>query len=165
MALLSNLTAAILDRRFCFWRRNEYNQSQEISNSWTVSSSVTVTEREERYQPIIQVLKQQFGPRLRSVVLFGSRARGEARPDSDHDLFVVIDQLPIEPVARQRLVRIVLLDILGELPGTVNFITKTPEEVAANLTPLLLDICVDGICLFGEKYFEPYRQKALIALQ
>jgi predicted nucleotidyltransferase len=121
--------------------------------------------RKERYQPVIQVLKQQFGPRLRTVVLFGSRARGEARPNSDHDLFVVIGRLPVEPVARQRLVRTALLDILGELPGTVNFVAKTPEEVAANLTPLLLDICVDGICLFGEEYFEPYRRKALIALQ
>lgn len=121
--------------------------------------------KEEGYQPVIQVLKQQFGSRLKSVVLFGSRARGEARPNSDHDLFVVIDRLPVEPVARQRLVRTVLLDILGELPGTVNFVAKTPEEVATNLTPLLLDICVDGICLFGEEYFEPYRQKALIALQ
>ncbi len=37
--------------------------------------------------------------------------------------------------------------------------------MAANLTPLLLDVCVDGICLYGEAYFQPYRQKALAALR
>ena len=46
-----------------------------------------------------------------------------------------------------------------------NTIAKTPSEVACNLTPLLLDVCVDGICLFGQDYFDPYRRKALQALQ
>jgi hypothetical protein len=58
-----------------------------------------------------------------------------------------------------------LLPILDRLPGSITFLAKTPEEVAANLTPLLLDVCVDGICLFGAVYFEPYRQRALAALE
>ena len=122
-------------------------------------------ELNERYRPIIGALKRNFANRLKCVVLFGSQARGEARPNSDHDLLVVIEALPAEPLARQRTVRQVLLPILAELPGTINFVAKTPEEVAANLTPLLLDVCVDGICLYGESYFQPYRQKALAALQ
>jgi predicted nucleotidyltransferase len=35
----------------------------------------------------------RFGPRLRRLVLFGSYARGEAGPDSDVDVLVVIDLL------------------------------------------------------------------------
>jgi predicted nucleotidyltransferase len=124
-----------------------------------------VTELKERYQPIIKVLKQSFTTRLKTVVLFGSQARGETRPDSDHDLLVVVETLPLEPLARQRLVNQLLLPILDDLPGAINFVAKTPEEVAVNLTPLLLDVCVDGICLYGEAYFQPYRQKALAALQ
>jgi uncharacterized protein len=38
-------------------------------------------------------LAARFGPRLREVVLFGSRARGEAHEDSDVDLLVVVDDL------------------------------------------------------------------------
>ena len=120
---------------------------------------------EQSYRPVIQSLENIFSDRLKTVVLFGSRARGEGRPDSDHDLFIVVENLPDEPLARQRSVRIALLPILEELPGSINFVAKKPEEVEANLTPLLLDVCVDGICLYGDAYFQPYRQKALSALR
>jgi len=36
-------------------------------------------------------LKQALGTHLRELWLFGSRARGEARPDSDYDLLVLVD--------------------------------------------------------------------------
>lgn len=36
-------------------------------------------------------LAAAFGPRLRGVLLFGSRARGSSRPDSDMDLMVLLD--------------------------------------------------------------------------
>jgi predicted nucleotidyltransferase len=38
-------------------------------------------------------LEARFGARLRAVRLFGSRARGEARPDSDVDVLVLVDDL------------------------------------------------------------------------
>jgi predicted nucleotidyltransferase len=38
-------------------------------------------------------LRQRFGARLRDVVLFGSRARGAGRDDSDLDVLVVVDAL------------------------------------------------------------------------
>lgn len=30
---------------------------------------------------------------------------------------------------------------------------------------MLLDVYVDGICLYGAAYFEPYQQKALLAIR
>jgi len=39
-------------------------------------------------------LRELYGPRLEKVVLFGSWARGEGRPDSDLDLLVVLDEVP-----------------------------------------------------------------------
>jgi hypothetical protein len=38
-------------------------------------------------------LDTAYGPRLERVVLFGSRARGEARPDSDYDVAVFLRDL------------------------------------------------------------------------
>lgn len=119
----------------------------------------------ERYHLVLQALQDRFAGRLKTVVLFGSQARGEARPDSDHDLYVVIEGLPREPLARRRAVQGVLLPVLARLPGSISLAAKTPEEMAANLTPMLLDVCVDGLCLYGPAYFEPYRQKALAALR
>lgn len=51
------------------------------------------------------------------------------------------------------------------VPLRINTISKTPDEVERNLTPLMLDICVDGICLFGKEFFEPLHEKALKAIQ
>ncbi len=125
---------------------------------------MNATPLESRYRDVLVVLEQNFGERLKTVVLFGSQARGEVREGSDHDLFVVIEGLPRDPLARQRMVRLTLLPVLDRLPEAIAFIAKTPDEFAANLTPLLLDVCMDGICLWGEAYFEPYRQRALNAL-
>jgi predicted nucleotidyltransferase len=36
---------------------------------------------------------QAFGARVRRIILFGSRARGDALADSDYDVLVVLDEL------------------------------------------------------------------------
>jgi predicted nucleotidyltransferase len=120
---------------------------------------------EERYRPVVQALERRFDERLRAVLLFGSQARGAARPESDHDLFVVIEGLPHDPVARSRVVRTALMPVLDRLPGPIGFVAKTPGEVQAGLTPLLLDVCAEGVCLYGASYFEPRRRRVLNALR
>lgn len=37
------------------------------------------------------VLETIYGPRLKKLILFGSHARGDARPDSDVDFLAVLD--------------------------------------------------------------------------
>ena len=44
------------------------------------------------------LLAQHYGPSLKKVILFGSRARGDATPESDIDLLVVLDG-PVDVVA------------------------------------------------------------------
>jgi predicted nucleotidyltransferase len=117
------------------------------------------------YRPVVDALKNVFGDRLKTIVLFGSQARGTSRPGSDHDLFVVITDLPPDPLKRHWLVRGSLLPKLDRLPGSVAIVAKTPEELEANLTPLLLDICFEGTCLYGQRFFEPYRARAVEALR
>jgi uncharacterized protein len=117
------------------------------------------------YSVLIRALKAAFGNRLKTAVLFGSRARGEAEAESDHDVFVVIDDLSKEPVGRQMELRGALRDFLADLPGAVSLVGRTTEEFEADLTPLYLDVCVDGLCLYGTDYFDPFRKRALAGLQ
>ena len=93
------------------------------------------------------------------------KAAGGARPDSDHDIFVVIEGLPRDPLARQREVLAPLLPELLRLPERLSVIAKTPRELLGDLTPLVVDVGVDGIALYGQPYFESLRSKVLRALR
>lgn len=46
------------------------------------------------------ILAAKYGPHLRSLYLFGSRARGDHRPDSDIDIAVYLDEAP-DPLGEQ----------------------------------------------------------------
>jgi predicted nucleotidyltransferase len=53
------------------------------------------TIRDDKFlELLLQELRQQLGPHLKQVILFGSRARGDSTPDSDYDCLLVMDQLP-----------------------------------------------------------------------
>ena len=51
----------------------------------------------ERVEKVLRKLRRElegiYGPRLRGVYLFGSRARGEAEAESDVDVLIVLDRL------------------------------------------------------------------------
>ena len=49
------------------------------------------------------MLDEIYGRRLERVVLYGSRARGDARPDSDYDVAVFLRDMPDRIVESYRL--------------------------------------------------------------
>jgi predicted nucleotidyltransferase len=56
-----------------------------------------LTERERHVvQEFVDRVRQRFDGQLVAAVLFGSRARGEATPDSDMDVLVVMHHAPPE---------------------------------------------------------------------
>jgi predicted nucleotidyltransferase len=72
---------------------------------------------------IVDRLVQRFDP-LR-VILFGSRARGDQRPDSDIDLLVVLAECP-----DKRRAMIAMMRELRDFKVPVDVIVTTPEEIA-----------------------------------
>ncbi len=94
---------------------------------------------------VVSKLREGLGEDLVAVVLFGSRARGEAHESSDWDVLVIVRRLPGRTLERAiRLKRMLPPDYRGE----VSLLAKTPEEFMSNLPDLYLDIALDGVILY-----------------
>jgi uncharacterized protein len=92
-----------------------------------------------------QALNEMYGNQLERVVLFGSRARGDARSDSDYDVAVFLKSLPDRWAELDRLarLRVQMIDETGA------FFDAKPYPVIAlqERTPLVHEIRQDGIDL------------------
>jgi len=78
---------------------------------------------DEILRALTRLLVERFG--ARRVVLFGSRARGDARPDSDFDVFVEMESQERPPDRNAR-----ILAEIGPRPWSLDLVVYTPEEVA-----------------------------------
>ncbi len=82
------------------------------------------------------------------VILFGSHARGNARPDSDYDILVISGQIEDE-LKTERLIYRALLDFND--PVGVDLIVKTPENVTkakSMLVSVVKDALKEGIVIY-----------------
>jgi predicted nucleotidyltransferase len=90
-------------------------------------------------------LDEIYGERLERVVLFGSRARGDAHADSDYDVAVFLRDLTDRPAELNRLADLGT-DILNE---TGEFIHAMPYRAGSyeERTPLMLALRSEGVDL------------------
>jgi predicted nucleotidyltransferase len=90
-------------------------------------------------------LTEIYGDRLERVVLFGSRARGEARPDSDFDVAVFLSEMHDRYQELDRLAHLStdLIDATGEV---VNAMAYGPGAYNER-TPLMREIRLEGVDL------------------
>jgi predicted nucleotidyltransferase len=94
---------------------------------------------------IVSGLREGLREKLVAVVLFGSRARGEAHEGSDWDFLIVAHCLPEGTLERG-------IRLKQMLPpahrGEVSLLAKTPEEFTGSLPDIYLDIALDGVILY-----------------
>ncbi|HET6237624.1 MAG TPA: nucleotidyltransferase domain-containing protein [Acetobacteraceae bacterium] len=90
-------------------------------------------------------LDELYGDRLERVVLFGSRARGDARPGSDYDVAVFLKTLPDRWAELDRLaqLRVEMIDTTGAFFDAKPYAASTYAE----RLPLMHEIRVDGLDL------------------
>jgi predicted nucleotidyltransferase len=91
-------------------------------------------------------IEAAYGPRLRRVVLFGSRARGDHLPDSDYDLAVFLDRVDDWWEETQRLVNI-SFDSLGETQGALISAQAYADADFEERTPLMNEIRREGVAI------------------
>ena len=114
-------------------------------------------------QTLVEHLRRQLGERLDAVVLFGSRARGEATEESDWDLLIIVEGLPRSPLARKRLWLSVAPPewVVWAAP-----LLHTPEEWYGHISSLTLDIALDGLVLYdAHGHMKSFLDKVRFALQ
>jgi len=107
-------------------------------------------------------IKNHFQGRLISICLFGSVARGEAKPDSDIDILIVVKSIPKDIGMRIKETNHIHEDLKkseayltlrrSNMSGLISDIFFTPEEIERH-PPILLDIIDDGILLYDKNCF------------
>ncbi len=88
----------------------------------TIAESSAERSRVAEIEAMVRRIVREFAPD--QVILFGSHARGDARPDSDVDLLVV---MPIEGSKREKQIEIRIA--LHEFRIPKDVVVVTPEEV------------------------------------
>jgi predicted nucleotidyltransferase len=96
-------------------------------------------------EQLVTHYRSRLGDALEGVVLYGSRARGDAHPDSDLDLLLIAKQMPSDPFERARLLNTPRL-AAGVPPVSARGLTT--DEYERDIAAVDLDIAVDGRILF-----------------
>jgi len=112
---------------------------------------------------IVNCLKKAFGKKLLAVLLFGSRARGDQRPDSDYDMLILLDEYMTNPVkdyfSAYRALR--PFREMYMLDTTVTVISI--DDFKASLTsPLILNALYEGIILYDARRVLTKAKKKLL---
>lgn len=99
--------------------------------------------------PVLRFFKEaimaRLGNHLRQVMLFGSRARGDATAESDYDLLVVVDQLDssvtrwIDAIAGQALIEHGA--VLSAFPITER------DRARRRYSPMLINVAREGVAV------------------
>ncbi len=111
----------------------------------TSSTRTTLATSDPVLARLRAALTEAYGSRLERVVLFGSRARGDQRPESDYDVAVFLrDSEGLWPESG-RLAEIGT-DILFDTGAVINAL-PFPAGAYAERTPLMFELRRDGIDL------------------
>jgi predicted nucleotidyltransferase len=107
-------------------------------------SRLGAMETAELLQEIKTRLQAAHGARLKGVVLYGSRARGDAQPDSDYDVLVLLEG-PIQLSRDVHASTVALRTLVWELDAPID---AQPVDYASYLqkeSPLYVEAAREGI--------------------
>ena len=92
-----------------------------------------------------RLARERLEDRVQSIILFGSRARGDAREHSDYDVVVVVDRRTPEVRAILSDITVEILDRQGALVACL--LRDEREWSATRGYPLGMNVAREGIAL------------------
>jgi uncharacterized protein len=91
-------------------------------------------------------LENIYGPRLDRLILFGSQARGDAQPDSDIDVLVVLQGV-VRPLEEGRRISTFLGELCLRRDVVLNCVYMSSERASSADTALLRNARAEGVAV------------------
>ena len=111
----------------------------------------------EWMEKLVRRLQAAFGARLRFVGLQGSRARGEAAPESDIDAVVILDDVALEDLRAYR----ALLKTMPEREKVCGFFGGAAELARGRIAAALLGLALIALTVLAVEW----KRKSVYALR
>ena len=118
-----------------------------------------------RYEEVLTAFKdrvvKELGERIKSIVVYGSVARGEVREASDADVLIV---------GKDKLVRMKVseigydVDYENDFETFITLIYFTRDELEHRVrvgSPFIFEVLRDGVVLYDDETFKRIREKVL----
>jgi len=93
---------------------------------------------------LVAGLKKVYGDNLSRVILYGSKARGEATEDSDIDILVVLKDIKNQSVEKMK-IRQISWEICYKYDLLLSVIVRSEQDYLRKDTPLLMNVEKEGI--------------------
>jgi predicted nucleotidyltransferase len=107
-----------------------------------------LTEKEKQaVKELIDELKKLYGDNLSRVILYGSKARGDATEDSDIDILVVLKKKIQNFSSERKKVKEISWRLSYKYDLLLSIIIRSEQEYMRKDTPLLMNIEKEGIVL------------------
>lgn len=91
-------------------------------------------------------LREIYGPRLRHLILFGSQARGDATPESDVDVLVVLEG-PLSSYEEAKRTSRVATEAAAYRDTALSFVHMSAEDFSEQWRPLVQSVRKEGVDL------------------
>ena len=99
----------------------------------------------------VNEIKQIYGTHLRQIILYGSYARGDFRPDSDIDIMILLDLSDLELKAYSQKLSYMTYDFNMDHDLDIKPIAKSEEHFKkwCENYPFYANINKEGVVLYG----------------